>query len=160
MSFFGGLLILHIVAGTICLFTGAIAFSVRKRRGSHTGFGEVYHASCVVIFGTAVIMAILHWEESAALFFVAIFAYTFAFVGYMARKRRWKNWVSLHISGMLGSYIAIITAVLITNGSDIPLLRELPMWSLWILPTIIGTPIALYVQHRFRRPKKPKATFL
>lgn len=156
MDFFTAMLVLHIVAGSICLLIGVVAFSVRKKKGNHTKSGEVYHASYIVIFITAIIMAILHWDESAALFYVALFSYSFALIGYLARKRGWRNWLFLHIRGMLGSYIGLVTAVLITNGSDIPFLKTLPIWTLWILPTIIGTPMIIYVNHRFSRSKKPK----
>ncbi|TWT09354.1 DUF2306 domain-containing protein [Planomicrobium sp. CPCC 101079] len=154
MNFFTSMLVLHIAAGSVCLSVGLFAVSVKKKKGNHTKSGEVYHASFAVLFSTAVIMALLHWEESAALFYVAIFSYSLAFIGYMARKRRWKNWISLHIRGMLGSYIGLVTAVLITNGQDIPLLNLLPDWSLWLLPTIIGSPIIFYVAERYRRLKK------
>lgn len=156
MVFFTSMLMLHIAAGSVCLLVGIIAFSAKKEKGSHTISGEVYHASFILLVSTAVVMALFRWEESAALFYVAIFSYSLALTGYMAKKRRWKNWVSLHIRGMLGSYIGVVTAVLITNGQDIPLLNLLPEWLLWILPTIIGTPIILYVVKRFRRLKKRK----
>ncbi|TWT25912.1 DUF2306 domain-containing protein [Planomicrobium sp. CPCC 101110] len=156
MDFFSSMLVLHVAAGSVCLLVGIIAFSAKKESGSHTKFGEIYHASFILLFVTALVMALFHWEESAVLFYVAIFSYSLAFTGYMAKKRRWKNWISLDIRGMLGSYIGVVTAVFITNGQDIPLLSLLPEWMLWILPTIVGTPIIFYVINRFRRMKKQK----
>jgi hypothetical protein len=112
MSFFNLLLIFHIFSGCICLLTGGVAIFVRKRKGKHTLMGELYHAFFVIIFLTSSLMAFIHWSESAYLFYIGLFSYSFALFGYLAKKRKSKNWIGKHIGGMLGSYIAIITAVL------------------------------------------------
>jgi hypothetical protein len=39
---FGGLLVVHIVAGMTCVLSGAVALQSRKARGRHPSFGEVY----------------------------------------------------------------------------------------------------------------------
>lgn len=57
-----------------------------KKKGKHTEWGEIYHASYVVITLTAIILAIIKWDEIAYLFYVAIFSYSFAIYGYLARK--------------------------------------------------------------------------
>lgn len=95
-------------------------------------------------------MAIIHWSESAYLFYIAIFSYGLALFGYLARKRRWKNWLPMHIGGMSGSYIGIITAVLVVNGTNMPFLSQIPFLWLWFLPTLIGTPIIIIVNNRYR----------
>ena len=153
MDTFQILLIIHIICGTICLFSGAISMSAKKRRGIHTKWGELYHASYVVIFITAIILSILRWEEIAYLFYVAISSYSFAIYGYLARKRRWKNWIHHHIRGMLGSYIGAVTALLVNLGSSIPLINHLPKLWFWFLPTIIGIPIISIVGKRYSRDK-------
>lgn len=154
MDYFKLLLILHIAAGTICLITGAISALVQKRKGIHTVVGELYHASYVVILLSSILMAIMHWSESAYLFFIAIFSYSFALYGYTAKKSRRAGWLGRHIGGMLGSYIGIITAVLVVNGHSIPGLNQLPMLLLWLLPTVIGTPIIFAVGRKYKRLKK------
>ncbi|MBW7475834.1 DUF2306 domain-containing protein [Paenibacillus oenotherae] len=145
MDLFQVLLVIHIAAGFVCLAAGIGAALVRKRKGLHTGFGEIYHAVYVVIFVTSIWMAILHWESSAYLFFIGIFSYGLALFGYVAGKRRRTNWIGRHIGGMLGSYIAIMTAILVVNGHRIPLLNDLPALLLWFIPTIIGTPIIVWI---------------
>ncbi|KON69790.1 alcohol dehydrogenase [Peribacillus butanolivorans] len=154
MDTFQILLIIHIIFGIICLFSGVIAMSAKKRRGIHTKWGELYHASYVVIFITAIILSILRWEEIAYLFYVALFSYSFAIYGYLARKRRWKNWIHHHIRGMLGSYIGAVTALLVNVGNMIPLLNQLPKLWLWFIPTIIGTPLIYIVSQKYTRNKK------
>lgn len=143
------LLIIHIVAGSFCILTGAINFAVKKEKGSHTKIGEWYHIGYLVVFITSIGMAIINWSESAYLFYIAIFSYGLALFGYLARKRRWNGWLPMHIGGMAGSYIGIITAVLVVNGADILLINQIPEILLWFIPTIIGTPIIIVVTNRF-----------
>lgn len=151
MDLFAVLLVIHIMAGTVCLLTGIMASNVRKKRGTHTLIGEVYHGGYLVIFFTSILMAIMNWSESAYLFYIAIFSYGLALLGYVAKKCRWKNGLGVHIGGMLGSFIGIITAILVVNGPKIPYLNEIPPLYLWFLPTLIGTPVITLVSRRYRK---------
>lgn len=150
------LLIIHIIAGSFCLLTGAINFSVKKKKSKHTIIGEWYHGGYLIVFITSVGMAITNWSESAYLFYIAIFSYALALFGYLAGKIRWRDWLSMHIGGMAGSYIGIITAVLVVNGADIPLINKIPSLLLWFIPTTIGTPIIFMVSKRYSTLTKPK----
>lgn len=143
------LLIIHIIAGTVCLLTGAINFIVKKKQGKHTIIGEWYHGGYFLVFITSVGMAIINWSESAYLFYIALFSYGLALFGYLAKKLRWKNSLTKHIGGMAGSYIGIVTAVLVVNGQNIPLINEIPSLMLWFIPTIIGTPLIFIVSRRY-----------
>ncbi|AIF43001.1 hypothetical protein [Virgibacillus sp. SK37] len=144
------LLILHIIAGSFCLLTGATNFAVKKEKGYHTKIGEWYHSGYFIVFVTSVGMAIINWSESAYLFYIAIFSYGLALFGYMARKLQWRGWLAMHIGGMAGSYIGIVTAVLVVNGTDIPIINQIPSLLLWFIPTIIGTPIIFMVNKRYQ----------
>ncbi|UTR10057.1 DUF2306 domain-containing protein [Evansella sp. LMS18] len=146
-------LITHIGAGFICLVSGVVAMASRKKKGNHTLSGEIYHWSYVAVFITAVVMAIMHWEESAYLFYIGVFSYSLVLLGYAASKKRWKNWLGSHIGGMLGSYIGIVTATIVVNISKVPLLNELPILLFWLLPSIIGTPV-IFLTGRKYKPKK------
>lgn len=154
MNLFTILLTIHIAAGSVCLAAGAASAFARKRKGLHTVMGEVYHAFYMLIFLTSVIMAVMHWSESAYLFYIAIFSYSLALFGYLAKKLRWRDWLGKHIGGMLGSYIGVITAVLVVNGHRIPVLNEVPVLLIWLLPTIIGTPIIARIGRRYKSGKK------
>jgi predicted lysophospholipase L1 biosynthesis ABC-type transport system permease subunit len=147
-------LVAHIISGFTCLVTGIIAALAPKRRGRHTRFGEVYHVSYVVVAVSAIVMSIMHWSSSAYLFYIAIFSYGFAILGYLARKIRWKDWLSWHIIGMIGSYIGIVTGTLVVNSPHIPYLNKIPALVYWFLPTIIGTPIIIRTVNRYK-PRKP-----
>ena|SRR5690625_230299 len=148
MTVFGVFITLHIISGTICLIVGLLAVFAKKQRGWHTFVGELYHGSYVVVFLSAIVTSVIHWEESAYLFFIALFSYGLALFGYLARKRRSQNWLPKHIAGMVGSYIGIVTAVLIVNISKIPIINEWPVIIFWLLPTIIGTPIIILLTRR------------
>ncbi|PLS15425.1 DUF2306 domain-containing protein [Bacillus sp. M6-12] len=154
MDLFLLFLVIHILAGTVCLITGLVAIRSKKKQGNHTKYGEIYHYSYFIIFLTAIVMAIWHWNESAYLFYIALFSYGLALFGYLARKFKWKNWLGSHIGGMLGSYIGVITAVLVVNQSKIPLLQEVPSLIVWLLPTIIGTPIVKKIGDNYKPKKK------
>jgi len=147
---FNAMLVIHIIAGSVCLVSGFMAKVTRKKRNSkHPIFETAYHWFYVVVFLTAVIMAIAHWADSYYLFYIGIFSYAFALLGYLAVRIKWRNWIASHLAGMLGSYIAIITAVLVTNGDHIPLIDDLPHYAIWTMPTIIGTPLIFLVGNKY-----------
>lgn len=51
-------------------------------------------------------------------------------------------WLREHISGMGGSYIAAVTAFCVQNGNAfLPENYAYLGWTLWIIPTIIGSPL-------------------
>lgn len=125
-----------------------------KRRGAHTNLGEAYHWVMFTVCLSATALAVLAWERSGEFVAIAGFSYANAFVGYMAAKRRGRGrrWLRAHIGGMCGSYIALTTALLVVNLGD-----RLPV--VWFLPTIVGTPLILWVIHevdRGRRPRRPR----
>jgi hypothetical protein len=64
-------------------------------------------------------------------------------------------WWFAHMTGMLGSYIATVTAFSVVN------LAFLPVTARWLWPTALGTPlIALWIGYhrgRFRRRAYPRA---
>ena len=151
MTVFSLFIVLHIVSGSICLLVGLMAVFAKKHRGWHTYLGEIYHTSYVVVFISAIVTSIIHWEASSYLFYIAIFSYWFALFGYMAGKRRRKNWIVRHIAGMIGSYIGIVTAVLVVNISEQPLFSNLSPVFFWITPTIIGTPIIIIVANKMKQ---------
>ncbi len=146
-------LIVHIVTGIICLVSGLFAMLSKKKKGRHSLAGELYHGSFIVVFITVIMLSVSNWEESGYLLYIGVFSYGMALLGYLAVKIKWKNWLALHISGMLGSYIGIATATITVNISKIPLLNELPILLFWLLPTIIGTPIIMKIRKKYTLQK-------
>lgn len=145
------MLLIHIFAGAVSLISGGGAMFSRNRREMHTKWGEIYHGAYLFVFVTSLTMAIMNWESSAYLFFIGLFSYSFAFIGYLSIKKKWRNWLSSHIGGMLGSYIAICTAILVVNISKVPILNEWNPLFFWFLPSIIGTPLIFIVGQKYKR---------
>lgn len=154
MPLFTLFLLIHILTGLVCLISGIVAMAARKKRGTHTLSGEIYHGAYVLVFITSVVMSIIHWDESAYLFYIGVFSYALALLGYLSAKVKWKNWLGSHIGGMLGSYIGIVTATIVVNISKIPVLNELPVLIFWFLPTIIGTPFIIRIGRTYKPSKK------
>jgi uncharacterized membrane protein YeaQ/YmgE (transglycosylase-associated protein family) len=122
-----------------------------KRRGPHTRLGESYHWVILTVCVSATGLAILDWERIWWFLPIAAFSYGNALFGYLAVMRRRRGWLPRHIGGMGGSYIALITALLVVNlGEALPIV--------WFLPTIIGSPIIAWVINEVdagRRPRRP-----
>jgi uncharacterized membrane protein YeaQ/YmgE (transglycosylase-associated protein family) len=146
-------LAVHIAAGTTGLLLGPIAMRAPKRRGPHTRLGESYHWVMLAVCLSAAGLAILDWQRIWWFLPIAAFSYANALRGYLAAKRRRPGWLRAHIGGMGGSYIALITALLVVNlGRDLAIV--------WLLPTVVGSPIIVWViseVDRGRRPYLPAA---
>ena len=107
-----GLLALHIVAGSLALVSAGAALAVKKGGRSHKRVGSTFFYSMVVIFLTAVTMAVL--TSNTFLFLVALFSFYLAFSGWrFARNRsgepQWLDWLAVIImvsSGLLMGFLA------------------------------------------------------
>jgi hypothetical protein len=143
-------LTIHVACGSTGLVLGPVAMLSGKRRGTHTRFGEAYHWVFLVLFFSAVALAVLNWDQVWWLAFVGAFSYGLALLGYLAAKRRWKGWLRAHVAGQGGSYIAMVTALFVVNTGGAYALA-------WVLPTLIGTPIIRRVSNQIAVGKRPKS---
>src|SRR5579859_6762264 len=151
-------LVVHALAGLLTGVTGLVTFCAPKRRERHPRFGVRYLWAYTVVFLTATILSAMRWEADAYLFFLALIGYGFALIGYGARRFRrepWlmrmlgKQWVVVHIVGMIGSYVVLWTAFYVDNAHLIPLLKQLPTLTFWVLPTVIALPFLAVSLSRF-----------
>lgn len=145
------LLFLHIVFGFSAVALGPIAMLSRKAPGLHPRVGELYHASVLGVCLTAGALALLHWERSWGFLPVAIGSYAFALVGYVAAKLRFRGWLRVHVTCQGGSYIAMVTALLVVNWQT---LFNAPgrdaLWP-WLIPTLVGSPLIAWAARRASR---------
>lgn len=125
-------LAIHIAAGSLGLILGPVAMFAPKRRGRHTRVGGVYHWTMLTVCLSAVALAIVDWSRAWWFVPIAAFSYANALRGYVAVRRRRPGWLPRHIGGMGGSYIALVTALLVVNAG-------VAAWWAWSLPTIVGT---------------------
>ena len=133
----------HVLAGLVCVVTGAVAMLSTKRPGRHPRFGTIYFWFLLAVFVSATALSAVRWAENYHLFVLGVLAFGAASLGRSARRQRWRGWVRLHILGMGVSYILLLTAFYVDNGPNLPLWRELPHWAFWVLPGAIGIPIVV-----------------
>jgi hypothetical protein len=132
---------LHVLAGVACVVAGAVAMLSPKRPGRHPTFGTIYYGCLAAVFVSATALAAMRWDEDYHLFILGVLAFAAASLGRAARRRRWHAWVRLHITGMGLSYVLLLTAFYVDNGKSLPLWKELPPISYWLLPGAVGLPL-------------------
>lgn len=146
----------HVVLGTLGLMLGPVAMSARKRRGLHTRVGEAYHWVMAGVCASAAALAILDWGQLWWFLPIALGSYAFGLVGYLAAKRRWRGWLRAHLAGQGGSYISMVTAVLVVNWESLTGTPGiLSPWA-WLLPTVVGAPIIAWVGRQVALGRRPK----
>ena len=128
----------HVLAALIAVVTGVIAMLSAKRAGRHPRFGTLYYWCLSFVFLTATILAAMRWSEDAYLFFLGATSFSAAILGRAARRRRWQEWVRIHISGMGLSYTLMLIAFYMDNGKQLPVWKHLPSVTYWLLPTAVG----------------------
>ena len=131
----------HVFLGLVCTIAGAVAMLSAKRVGPHPAFGSIYFWCLGGVFVTATALAVVRWSEDYHLFILGVLAFSAAFTGRLARRRRWINWVRLHITGMGMSYVLLLTAFYVDNGKSLPVWRNLPAIAYWVIPAAIGIPL-------------------
>jgi uncharacterized membrane protein len=141
---FLGLIAIHVAAGLTCVIAGAVAMLSPKAPGRHPHAGTIYVAALVVVTATMAIVSAVRWAADAKLFALGALSLAAALFGREARRRGSHGWARLHMSGMGGSYILLLTAFYVDNGPHLPLWRRLPDTAFWILPSAIGLPILAY----------------
>lgn len=138
---FLAVLAVHIPFGMACVLAGLVAILSKKEHGRHPTFGTLYYWSLSMVFASASVLAALRWAEDYHLFILGTLSFASAIFGRTARRRRWRGWVELHISGMGISYVLMLTAFYVDNGKNLPLWNKLPTIAYWILPSVVGLPL-------------------
>jgi uncharacterized membrane protein len=139
---------LHVLVGLVCVVAGAIAMLSPKCRGRHPTFGTIYYWGLVAVFVSATGLSVVRWAEDYHLFILGLLALIAALLGRTARRRRWPGWVRLHITGMGLSYILLLTAFYVDNGKSLPLWKDLPPITYWLLPAAVGLPLIIHALSR------------
>jgi hypothetical protein len=150
------ILIAHIALGTAGLILGPVAMTAQKVPGLHTKAGELYHWVVLGVCLSAGILAALGWSRIWWFLPIAVGSYAFALLGYVAAKRRWKGWLRAHLAGQGGSYIAMVTALLVVNWETFTGTRGVDSPWAWALPTVVGTPIIAWVTREVALGRRPK----
>ena len=131
-----------------------------KGRGRHASFGTLYYRCLVVVFGSMALLSVVRWAEDYHLFILGTLALTAAVI---ARRAVRRQRVRLHLIGMGTSYILLLTAFYVDNGAHLPVWRDLPPLTYWLLPAAIGLPLIFVtlrrhpLAHAERRRAHPEA---
>jgi len=107
------------------------------------------------VFVSATVLSVIRWAEDYHLFVLGVLSFTAASLGRTAHRRRWRNWVRLHIAGMGTSYVFLLIAFYVDNGKNLPFWRELPPTTYWLLPAALGLPLIMraLLRHPLTRRK-------
>jgi hypothetical protein len=133
--------------------TGVVAMLSKKSQGRHPTFGTIYYWSLALIFTSATALAAMRWREDCPLFILGAISFGAASLGRAARRNRWTKWTTVHIPSMGLSYIVMVTAFYVDNGKSLPLWRDLPYLTYWLLPASIGIPLIVRALIRYRKPQ-------
>lgn len=148
-------LAVHVVAGSTCVACGAIAALAVKGGRQHHVFGRIYLWGISILFLTLSVMSVIRWRENAHLLAVGTLTVAAAWTGYLNRRHH----RSLHIAGMGLSYIGLLTGFYIDNGHRLPLWSQLPAWTYWTLPALIGAPLIIRSLRCHATARRTRATF-
>jgi hypothetical protein len=125
---------LHVVLGTGGLLLGPAWLAARYRGRSARGLAVAYQAVVAGVAASAGFLAVTDPQLVWLLPF-AVATEALAVTGALARRRGWPGWRSWQPHLLGGSYIALVTGVLIAGTGN-------PVF--WLLPAAVGQlPIAL-----------------
>lgn len=123
-----------VVAGLIAMFSP-------KRPGRHPRFGTVYFWSLSGVFVFATALTLARWVEDYHLFLLGATSFTAAIIARAAVRARGTQWARLHAAGMSLSYLFLLIAFYVDNGKNLPIWRDLPAYTYWLIPTAVAIPI-------------------
>jgi len=141
---------IHVPLGLACVVAGAVAMLSEKRRGRHSTAGKVFYWCLLALFASATFLSVMRWAENYHLFILGALSFASAWLGRRALLLRWRYWARLHITGMGLSYVLLLIAFYVDNGKQLPLWKDLPHFTYWLLPLAVGVP--LIVRALLRHP--------
>jgi uncharacterized membrane protein len=146
------LLAIHIPAGLIAVISGAGAMLAEKGDKTHRRLGRIYLGALAVVCLSGAGLVATRWPRFPHLLVLGLVAAALAAAGWAARRRRTPT---VHLVGMGGSYIVMLTAFYVDNGPKLPLWNLLPTVAFWVLPSLVGVPLAVRAAHRHARRAVP-----
>ncbi len=150
MSIFSGNVFLFLIA----IFSFYLAYAGMRFARNRTGIANIFDWVAV---GLMILSGMVMWCLKIFYFinnnsqyitliifgFIAISLGYTDFRGYRYKSAIGKQRIAKHLTNMLAGTIAVITAVLVTN------IYIEPVFILWILPTIVITPIIFWWNRKY-----------
>lgn len=122
----------HITVGALALVLGPLALVATARGAGAARLSGAYHWAVLAVCVSAGLLVALAPSRLWWLAPIAAGSYALAFLGRRASGRRGARWVRLRVHGQGGSYVALVTALLVVSvGSPLA----------WVAPTLIGAPL-------------------
>ncbi len=148
------LLGLHVTAGTLGLALGPAAMWVERRRPHRSRTGVAYHWSVLLVSLTALALVAFAWSSLWWLTILAGFSYGLALLGLLASQWRHRGWIRAYAHGQGGSYIALVTALLVVS------LDGAAATAAWLVPSLVGVPLIEWRVARIARDDHDNAKFV
>src|SRR5690349_19766257 len=119
----------HVIAGLTAVIGGAVAALSRKGSSRHIRAGRWFYRAIIVVFATAIALAVMRWRQDYYLVIIGAVAVTAATIGRQYRRRHRGD--TGHILGMGAGYAAMLTAFYVDNGPHLPGWDHLPSAAFW-----------------------------
>lgn len=131
------LLALHVVAGAGGIALGPLALWRSRGRPALVagGIGWAYVGAVLAVSLTGVGLVALSWSELWWLTILAAVSSALAVLAVLAPRVRFRGWARACAHGEGGSYIALVTALLVVSVDGPASLAA------WTLPTLAGLPL-------------------
>lgn len=133
----------HVAAGLTCVVAGAIAMLAPKGRGRHSGAGLVYYRALIVVAATMAGLAFAHWPDDIVLLALGCASFAAALVARRSVNASGAHRFRVHILGMGTSYVLLLVAFYVDNARQLPLWKDLPRFTYWLIPVAVGVPLIL-----------------
>jgi hypothetical protein len=156
------LLNIHIAAGALGLVLGPLAMwrdfpALRAGRGPAGGISAAYPWSVLAVGLSAIGLVAWYRADLWWLAPVAVASYALAVGGRIAAARRIRGWSHGYVHGLGGSYIALVSALLVVSLTvDGPLDGPAALLP-WLAPTAVGLILMEWWRRRLLVPARPAA---
>ena len=144
------LIAVHVASGVAAVVAGGATMRATKGAGAHPRRGHAYLWTLSAVLATGLAITLTDWAHLWHLTALGGTAVLCAALGFTARRSQFRRWLPVHILGMSGSYVAMLTAFYIDNGPRLPGWSLLPPLSFWILPGAVAAPVIITALRRNR----------
>lgn len=151
------LLALHVTVGSLGLILGPVAMWAERRPPYRSRAGAAYHWAVLAVSLSAVGLVALSFSAFWWLLPLVALSYGLALLGRLAPRRHGRRWVRMYVHGQGGSYIALVSALLVVSV-DSP-----ASVAAWVLPTLVGSCLIerrvarIRAGERTEQPRVPEA---
>jgi hypothetical protein len=147
----------HVVLGSLGIALGPLVMwretqLLRIGKAAHSRIGGVYHATVLLIGVSAIAVIINRRPDLWWLIPVAAASYALVLLGRIAGARRFRGWLPVYVHGIGGSYIALVTALVVVALTVDGPVKGGPFEVVpWVAPAAVGTVLIERWRHHLAR---------